>query len=234
MNFKVCTIVLAFTLFAFVLTAGAEQYVTNTAANTELHTIENTWNHLYLNTTSDYTGSLAGFSQTGTSANGTITVTLKVSNVGYTLDFGELGFSALNPIQETKCAYTEHVNKFEMAGSGSISVKTPTGQLSYSCTSVKMGIKNFALSGNVSVGSGGALAFSNGIAVVDSQDYYFSYNCSPSAGFGVVDLSSADTVPSQYRTILATALRKPTSNLTTKTVATSRTKMKTSMTQFGQ
>lgn len=234
MNLKICTTVIALTLLGFVLTAGAEQYVTNTAANTELHTIENTWNHLYLNTSSDYTGSLAGFQQTGTSANGAISVTLKIGSIGYTLDFGELAFSPLNPIQETRCGYTDHVNKFEMVGSGSISVKTPTGQHSYSCTSIKMGIKNFALSGDVTVGSGGALTFSNSIAIIDSQDYYFSYNCAPATGFGIEDLFSADSVPQEYRTILATALKKPTSNLTNKSVGASRTKMKNSMNQIAQ
>jgi len=207
------------------------RYVTSNPANTELHGIENTWNARYLNTTSDYNGTLPGFSESATSADGKVSMTLKVSGISYFLDLGELDFNPLDPMQESKCSYWDKVNKFEAVGSGSVTVKAPVGQVTYSCSSVKMGVKNFLVTGNVAV-TDLSLAFSNGIVTVDSSDYYFAYNCQLDQR--TTSFDSTSVLPEAYRQLLSQKMRKPTSNWSLKAMNTTRTKVKGTMVQIRQ
>ncbi|MEW6369107.1 MAG: hypothetical protein AB1714_31150 [Acidobacteriota bacterium] len=203
-------------LVAFVSVAAAEQYVTDPAVNTTLHTIENTWNRTYGNSGGepDITGTFPDIKQSYTSPSGT-TIKLVTDDVMFEIDFGSLDFSPLDPIQEHKCAFEVTVNKIEGSGTGTVTVNTAHQDYEYTCDKVTMGIKNFSVTGNVSITDTG-VAFSSIVLHIDQNDYYFTFPCAGGPTYYPELQEETDGgLPSNYRTLLVNAMKAPGSQFST-------------------
>lgn len=200
---------------------AAEKYVSDPVVNQALHGVENAWNNSYGGDGADVTGTYPNISETATSSTGTTTVTLKVTDVGFEIDFGELQFEALDPIQERKCAFTAYVNEVEASGEGEVKVDAPANDYKYDCE-VTMGIKNFTVTGYITISDTGAVSFSSLVVNISQSNYYFNFPCSSDAMYiPELDEETSGALPSSYRNLLVKDLRLPTSQFST--VSKSRT-----------
>ncbi len=217
-------ILIVFCCFLTLTVAADEKYVTDSTVNTALHSTESVWNNTNGSASPDYAGTMVDISQTATSPDGLITVTLQTDDITYTLDFGQLDFDALDPIESTKCFFSIQVNKLEAKGSGSVTASTQNGQKSFSCNTVKMGVKNFIISGDVNVGD--TITFSNIVFDIDSSDYYFSFPCTIGSQVFLAYNAESMALPSQYASILKSALKSANSQFSRKTRSKTKSKGK--------
>lgn len=203
----------------FTSAAAASDYVSDPAIDAILHAVEEEWNATYGGNGADVEAALPDVSESATS--GSVTVTLKLDHATYALDLGKLKFAALNPIEQTKCAFTCTVNEIEWSADGTVKVQTPNNTYTYDCNNIAMGVKNFTVSGKIAVGESGA-AFSSIVVDVDSSDYYFTLPCvSGPEEAAAIEAALAQALPSNYRNMLIAQMKKPDSRFTS--VSKSRT-----------
>lgn len=213
---------------------SSERYVNDDASNKLLHGVENAWNNTWGSSDGDpdASGSIPGFSETA--SDGNVTVKITFGTTTYSIDYGSLDFSPMDPMQDYKCEFALTVNKIEIAGGATVTVKTPNNTFEYDCDDVKAGIKNFMITGYATV-SGSTITLTGVATDIDSSDYYYSLPCSSSALDAAMLAENPDgALPSSYKKMLGQKFRASGSRFNSVTKNKYMTTMKNKMTDLAQ